>query len=266
MIQECQLLIFDVLRIEVGKKDYLPRYVAEAIEREYAKKVELEKLYAESKISYEELHLQKVKVNSIYGATVKKIKDFKDSCKDPFLTPQWGVATSAFARKNLLKVASKVSNWLYSATDSIYCEDCEENAVIVDNFNDKCRTKIKDYCIKNCLDYDIFRDLGTYQAKEVIKKFYCLGKGTYMYTTVSGVFKITACGITTEYGEEAYHLKKLKAGKKVRLMYNHDITRCVIDGVEFISNGSSYDDYVDGDSIEFLSAMYYTVLINRRYI
>ena len=257
----CKVFTYEVIDLVVGKKDYLPRYIAEVIEEEYAKKVMLER----SGASKAEIDLQKIRVNSIYGATVKRILgNFVTARDNAFLTPQWGMQTSAYARYNLLSVALEVRNWLYSDTDCVFCEDCLKNARIIDDFNDKCRTIVMMYCMKNGLDFDIYKDLGQFKLKHKIKKIKILGKKTYMYTTTHNDFVLKASGITYPYGEEAYTLNKLKSGKKVLGEITDEKTSCVIDGIEFVSYGSYYDKNVDGDSFEFLGKMYVASLIKRR--
>lgn len=262
----CTILNYDCVKLLVGKKDYLPRYVSSVIEEEYAKKVELERLLTLGLATKEQVKLQKIKVNSIYGATVKKIlSNFTYERDNAYLAPQWGIETSAFARKNLLAVALQMKNWLYSDTDSIYCEDCISNAKIVDEFNNNCKMNIYEYCLKNGLDFKIFKTLGSFQAKTFIKKMKIIGKKTYMYTTTDGDFVLKASGIVNEYGEEAYNMNKLPAGKKVLGKLNKNRTSCTIDGVTYTSNGSYYDKNVDCDSLEFLGELVMTSeLIKRR--
>ena len=252
----CTILTYKCLDLKVGKKDYLPRYVASVIEDEYAKKVELERLKSIGLATSEQVKLQKIKVNSIYGATVKKITDFIMEKDIAYLTPHWGIETSAFARKNLLSVALQLDNWLYSDTDSIFCEDNFKNGVIINEFNKNCKAKVKAYCDRFNLCYDIYKELGTFKIECIIKKMKILGKKTYMYTTVDNDFYLKASGIITNYDESAYNLDKLSAGKKVIGKLNRNKTSCVIDGVTYISNGSYYDKNIDTDSMEFIAEVY----------
>ena len=268
-----KLVDYTVKKIWVGKKDYLPRYVASVIEEEYAKKVEL-KPY---KNKYpEKYHLQKIKVNSIYGSTVKKKKKFdkfKELRESAYLAPQWGILTSAYARKKLLLVASKLKNWYYSATDSIFCEDSLENAKVIDEFNKECLENVIQYCLRNGLDIKTFKDLGQFKVEVLIKKMLILGKQQYMYTTVDGEFCMQASGIPkgkyTE--EEAYKLKPrgdrdkehiISSGDKIYGRENHNITTCTINGRTYTSNGSYYDQRVS--EFGFFGLAYIASLIKKR--
>lgn len=257
----CDIFVYKVIELLVGKKDYLPRYIAEVIEEEYSKKVMLER----SGASKAEIALQKIRVNSIYGATVRRILGYYVTARDyAVLAPQWGMQTSAYARYNLLSVALELRNWIYSDTDCVFCEDCIKNAKIIDDFNEKTKNTVMLYCIKNGLDFDTYKDLGQFKLKHTIKKIKVLGKKTYMYTTTDGQFVLKASGITTQYGEEAYQLDKFSRGHIIEGDFNFKKTTCVIDGIEYVSNGSYYDKKVDGDSFEFLGKIYLSSLIKRR--
>ena len=252
----CSIFNYKVLDLQVAKKDYLPRYLAQVIEEEYAKKVEMERLYKLGLVSKEQVKLQKIKVNSIYGATVKKLLDYTVEKDIAYLTPHWGIETSAFARKNLLLVANKLDNWIYSDTDSIFCEDNFKNASIVDSFNHLCKHKVKDYCEMNNLDFETFKELGSFKVECKIKKMKVIGKKTYMYTTTDNEFFLKASGVVLNYGEEAYNMKKLLAGKKVIGKLNKDYTYCEINGKKYSSNGSYYDKNVDLASKEFIAEVF----------
>ena len=234
----CKVLEYECISMEIAKKDYLPRYIAEIIEKEYAKKVELE----QNKPNSPELRLQKIIVNGIYGSTVKKIQtDFLTEKSNVFLSPYWGVYTTSYARNNLLLLANKLINWLYTDTDSIYCKECEENYKLIKEYNKNIAKKVYNYCNKNNLNYDIFCELGKFIKKGVYKRFKANGKKQYMHTDIYGNFKLIASGITKEYGEEAYELKELERGI-VKVGYiNTDKTECEINGIKYYSNGSYFE-------------------------
>ena len=234
----CNNIDYECVSMEIAKKDYLPRYIAEIIENEYIKKVELE----QTKPNSPELRLQKIIVNGIYGSTVKKIQtDFLTEKNNAFLSPYWGVLTTSYARKNLICLANQLINWLYTDTDSIYCKECEENYKIIKEYNKNIAKKVYNYCNKNNLNYDIFCELGKFVKKGVFKRFKANGKKQYMHTDIFNNFELVASGITKEYGEEAYTLNELERGT-VKVGYiTEDITECEIDGVKYYSNGSYFE-------------------------
>lgn len=253
LITGCKTLEFDVLSLDVAKKDYLPEYMRKVIEEEFIKKELLGTI------------IQKKKVNSIYGATVKKFEenDFKDQRDNAFLAPHWGIETAAYARKNLVRLALKLNNWLYTDTDSIYCEDNEKNAIIIDEYNTEVENRVKEYCTKFGADFDKLKDLGKFMFKKAIKKMKINGKKQYMYTDIDDKFELIASGIPEgKYGEEAYDIPKLSAGKRKKIDYNPEKTSCTIDGVTYESNGSGY--IRDMDEFEFIGASYLSDLLTRR--
>ena len=268
-----KLVDYEVKKIWVGKKDYLPRYVASVIEEEYAQKVLLKPYKNEYPEKY---HLQKIKVNSIYGSTVKHyFGKFNDERNNAYLAPQWGILTSAYARRKLLFVASQLKNWYYSATDSIFCEDCIENATVIDKFNEECLKNVTYYCIKNGLDLTTFKHLGQFKVEVLIKKMLILGKQQYMYTTVDGKFCMQASGIPKDKytEEEAYKLKsrfssdkehRISAGTRVAGRFNENKTSCTINGKTYTSNGSYYDKNVNDYQICCIA--YLTSLLKKKGI
>lgn len=253
LINGCKTLEYDVLSLDVARKDYLPEYLRKVIEEEYIKKEATGTI------------IQKKKTNSIYGATVKKYEedDFTLERDNAYLAPHWGIETAAYARKNLISLALKLDNWLYSDTDSIYCEDNENNAIIVDEYNNNVDLKIKEYCNKFNSDYDKLKDLGKFMFKKSIKKMKINSKKQYMYTDNDNHFELIASGIPEGmYGEEAYDIPKLSAGKRKIVKFNPEKTSCNINGTTYESNGSGY--IRDMDEFEFIGASYLSDLITRR--
>lgn len=261
--EACDLLEYEIQYIQVAKLDYLPSYLREVIQDEFIKKVELENSCEDKDI----VNIQKKKVNSIYGATVKRIqeKDFAAIKDSAFLAPQWGIETTAYARKNLLNLALKLNNWLYTDTDSIYSENSESNFEILMNYNNSIMSKTEEYCNKFGLDFEIFKHLGVFMFKEDIVKMKILGKKQYMYTNRDGKFECVASGIPKgKYGEEAYELDKLKAGSANLLEWNPESTVCEIDGQIYESNGSGYYENYDSDSQEYMQRVFLNILLKRR--
>ena len=160
-------------------------------------------------------------------------------------------------------MALKLDNWLYTDTDSIYCEDNEKNAIIIDEYNKEVENKVKNYCTKFGADFDKLKDLGKFMFKKAIKKMKINGKKQYMYTDINDEFTLIASGIPEGlYGEEAYDLKKLSAGKRRIVKYNPEKTSCTINGTAYESNGSGY--IRDMDEMEFIGISYLSDLVTRR--
>lgn len=237
--------------IVVSKKDYLPRYVAEVIEQQYIEKVKNPSV------------LNKIKVNSIYGATVKKVTDFTEYKKNPILAPQWGVLTTSYARKNLLELAIRMKNWLYTDTDSIICEFCEDNEHLVNLYNAITQNKVYQYCKINGLDFDLFKDLGTFKQKKIMTKFKANSKKQYMYTLEDGTFKFKGSGINGHNDESAYE-GNIDTGYKIRHHISDKKVSRVIDGVLYISNGFYYETQGRLDDLTEMAATFIEVESKRR--
>lgn len=253
LIKGCKTLEYDVLSLDVARKDYLPEYMRNVIEEEYIKKEAVGTL------------IQKKKVNSIYGATVKKFneEDFKSQRDNAYLAPHWGIETASYARRNLIKLALQLDNWLYTDTDSIYCEDNEKNAIIIDEYNKEVERKVKAYCDKFGSDFEKLKDLGKFMFKKSIIKMRINNKKQYMYTDSNGQFTLKASGIPEGmYGEEAYDMPKLKAGTRKNIAFNPEKTSCTINGTTYESNGSGY--IKDINDFEFIGLSYIEDYMTRR--
>jgi len=123
--------------------------------------------------------------------------------------------------------------------------------------------KIKEYCNKFGSSYENLKDLGKFMFKKSIKKMKINSKKQYMYTDINDEFTLVASGIPEGlYGEEAYDLPKLSAGKRKIVKYNPEKTSCTINGITYESNGSGY--IRDMDEMEFIGASYLSDLLTRR--
>ena len=225
----CRIDTCKCLSLKIAKKDYLPQYLREVIEEQY-----IEKVKNPTKIN-------KIKVNSIYGATVKKIDidDFTIEKHNATLAPQWGILTTSYARKNLLELAYRIKTWLYSDTDSIYCKIDAKNKLMIDVYNLKVHQKVKEYCKKFDLDFELFKDLGQFKLKNKICKFKANGKKQYMYTLEDGKFVFKGSGINGKNDESAYE-GKIDTGYKTIGHISDEVSETYIEGKYYKSNGSYY--------------------------
>lgn len=239
------------VELYVSKKDYLPQYLREIIEEEYIKKIN-----SNSKI-------QKKKVNAIYGACVKKMVKYNEERKKPSLTPQWGILTASYARYNLLITAQNLKCWLYSDTDSIYCEYCEENIQKIEEINTKIDNNIRKYCNKFNSNYELLQDLGKFKTKKIMNKFKANSKKQYMYTTIDGKFEFKGSGINVNNDESAYY-GNIHTGYKVIGHINKEITEIEINGKKYISNGSYYTTKIGNDDINGQAEMWLNYKISER--
>lgn len=210
----------------------LPKYLLDECVRQYIKKVEL-------KGDEEAYNLQKPIVNGIFGDCIRNYdeKTFNHNMKYASLAPQWGIWCTSYARKNLLKLATKVTGWIYSDTDSIYCFDTPENRQLMKEYNDEVDIKLQAFCKKYGYDYEKLKDLGKFKIEKEITKFKALTQKVYMYKTKKGEFKLVAAGLnqqTITVNENLFNQKKLDYGSRL---------------FKVITDNSYYEEWKHGDDL-----------------
>lgn len=192
----------------------LPKYMLDEIVKQYIKKVDLKD------VDEEAYNLQKPVVNGIYGDCIRDYSTeamFYDAQRKPSVAPQWGIWCTSYAKKNLLKLATKVEGWVYSDTDSIYCFDNEYNRKLVQEYNEEVRKNLLEFCSLYGYDYDKLKDLGTFKVEKTIRKFRAINQKLYMYETTDGKFKLTAAGLdqsTIEVSSDLFNHKRIDWGTR----------------------------------------------------
>lgn len=193
--------------------DHLPKYMLDETVKQYIKKVALK----EDKEAYD---LQKPIVNGIYGDTIRDYDEeaFNHARRNSAVVPQWGIWTTSYAKKNLLKLATKVEGWMYSDTDSIYCYDNDFNRALLNDYNRRATMKVKEFCEEFGYDYEKLKDLGTFKIEKKIKRFRAITQKVYMYETTDGEFKLTAAGLnqsTIAVDKSLFDKRKLDYGQRL---------------------------------------------------
>ena len=203
--------------------EYLPEYVRETIINEYVKKEALK--YSGNENAYQ---VQKAALNSLYGSTIRNldsIEAYKNDYKNAIICPQWGIWTTAYCKKYLLGLATKIDGWYYSDTDSIYCKDTEENRKLIEEFNANIRAKTKAFCEKFGYDYNKLKKIGTFEIKNEIKKFKAIKQKIYMYTTNDDrlILKAAGCNKREEIlNDDIYYLDKIPVGERTFGFFTED--------------------------------------------
>lgn len=255
----------ECLYLEAYKLDYLPKYVRDRLVIEYIKKSEIDE------DTQPELYsVQKKVLNGIYGNTIKKLlfDNYKKKASKAYLAPQWGIWTTSYTKQLLLGLALKVSTWLYSDTDSIYCAYSEDNLALLEEYNKKITTHVASICSKFDLDYSKLKDLGKFDLKHKIKKFKALCQKEYLYTTevkeidevtgeevIKDVIIVKAAGCNKEQmrvNDNLYNLDKLPVGNRSKIFIQPEDRSCTIGGVTYTSKGSCYEVPLTGDDARLM--------------
>ena len=209
----------------------------------------------------------KCDLNGIYGVTVKQIdsKIYSDKKKFASVAPQWGIWTTSYAKKNLLDLALSLEDgtWYYSDTDCIICQNNEYNRQKIREYNKKIRQNVAEFCNKYDFDFTKLEKLGQFCIEKEIKKFRSIATRLYMYTDKENNFTLKASGLNQDnedfvLDEEFwYNCREPKYGKRKIYKTTNELTKCVINGKEYISDGSYYEVNCDLDNpMEFIEAFY----------
>lgn len=202
--------------LEQYEMQSVPRYVMDRLITEYIKKSEISE--EETPILY---HLQKVVLNGIYGNTIKKVDnedDYKTLKKTNALAPQWGIWTTSYTKKLLLGLATKLTGWYYSDTDSIYCLDTPENRDIIKAYNEEIAKRVEAFCNQYGYDFEKLHALGSFELKYEIKKFKALKQKEYLFTTTDDKMIVKAAGCNKDemkLDDNLYNMRVLPVGTRV---------------------------------------------------
>lgn len=157
----------------------LPKYYLDALVDAYIAKATAK--------DEKEKAIRKPILNGFYGDTIRKYdteEEFWETRVDPILSPLWGICTTAYAKKYLLKLALRVDGWYYSDTDSIICKDTPENRKHLENFNAEIMAMVKVFCEQNGYDYEKLKKLGTFKVEAEIVKLKVWACKTYCYKKI----------------------------------------------------------------------------------
>ena len=251
---------FDGLYIDnfkFSRKRYLPAELRNQILHYFELKSKLKGV----KGSEYEYIKSKNKLNSIYGMTVTDIlhdeflfengeyvvKEKNDISKyydsrNNFLTYQWGVFVTAYARKRLQEAIDLVGS------DVVYCDtDSVKYVGKHDDVFDKLNKDVIKHCQKNKIVNYVDIDgkhysMGQFDKEKTYDKFITMGAKKYAYeidgqigVTVSGLSKKDgATELTEKGGLSAFRLGEVfhKSGRTVAYYNNEEINKITVDGVE----------------------------------
>lgn len=265
IIRETYIADMKIKELYVAKKKMLPIELREKIKEYFYQKSTLkgmtEKAYEYAK--------SKNRLNGIFGMTVTDIikdewcydikegwylknADAKKSLKryyenqNSFLSYQWGVWVTAYARQNLRKgLKITKSDTLYVDTDSIkYINDHEDGFRA---YNQKVLEKIKETDIKPMVIYnDRTYTMGTMDDDGSYEEFRTWGAKKYCYR-VNGKYKTTVAGLGKEAGSSYINKKGVLAfcpgtvfypsGRMTAVYGDDDVHTITVDGCTFTTAG-----------------------------
>lgn len=195
----------------IAKRGRLPDYLLKLVVKYYQLKNEFKSQGKKDTLDY---MLTKQKLNSFYGMTVTKIvrqelefdsitlefskipseKPWFTVVNKSFLSPYWGIWITAHARNRLLTMiyqitqnSGKISDVIYSDTDSIYIRNYEKHRKIIEEFNNEIQKK-------NSKFPEGFETLGTFELDGLYDEFKCLGAKRYMKKR-NGLYHATIAGV-----------------------------------------------------------------------
>lgn len=304
---ECRIANF-----RIYKKDYLPKEIILSIIKLYQDKTVLKGVKGKEA----EYQLSKGLLNSVYGmmvtsiirddiiyednewktepADVQKSIDKYNKSRRRFLFYPWGVACTAYARRNIWSgILEFKQDYIYSDTDSIKCLNLKDHERYITSYNKLCERKLKAMCKHYDIDYDLLlpktikgeiKPLGVYDHDGHYTKFKTLGAKRYMVLednnlsiTVSGVNKKTAIPFLLEKhtAEECFNI--FNEGLFIPPDQTGKLTHCYIDkeykgtvtdymGVKYdyhmlsgiYLEAAGYDFDISMDYINFLKGYFYT--------
>lgn len=228
------------------------------------------------------------------AADVQKSIDKYNKSRRRFLFYPWGVACTAYARRNIWTgILEFKQDYIYSDTDSIKCLNLKDHTRYIDSYNRMCERKLKAMCKHYDIDYNLLlpktikgetKPLGVYDHDGHYTKFKTLGAKRYMVLedgqlsiTVSGVNKKTAIPFLLEKNtaEECFNI--FNEGLFIPPDQTGKLTHCYIDkeyegtvtdymGVKYdyhmlsgiYLEAAGYDFDISMEYINFLKGYFYT--------
>lgn len=245
--------LMDVLQIDSLECTWLYEYEMADLPKYFIDEI-VESYILKATATKEEKPFRKPILNAWYGDTIRKYdteEDFWPTRVHPSVSPLWGIFITAYAKKWLLKLASKVKGWYYSDTDSIICLDTPENRALLAEFNKTVQAKVKIFCDKYGYDYEQLKALGTFKVEAEIKRLKVWTTKTYAYEKTDDDVVLKAAGLhqKEKVDSSIFNKTELDYSGKVYPMSTRDHAECDIDGIHYESDGS-YFEYTPKTKLE----------------
>ena len=190
-----------ILYAKSAYKKPLPDYLTQAIAFFYRRKSELKKQLKTNSTEALKKEYLKIKgmLNSCYGMCVSRLnttdilynddgkweevegKPYDEIIKKQFLSPYWGIYVTAYCRERILTAFKMIgANALYGDTDSV--KVLGDYSDIFNNINSEIMEINRKICTRLKLDYNLYRDIGTFDNEGTYTQFKTYGAKRYVYT------------------------------------------------------------------------------------
>lgn len=247
--------------------DYLPKKLIDVILEFYIKKQNLKPLKDTLKKEYD---LIKVELNGVYGDTIRVLEDadaFKSYYKTAVLAPQWGIWTTSYCKRAIVKLGKQLDGWLQSNTDSIKCLDTPRNRKLIDETNEEIRSKLKVFAEKFGYDYNIIKDLGTFDIEAELTRLKMWHANMYVYKTKDGKIEAKTSGCakkTLPTDDSIFDLEEIPGGEKVCGFMTTRPGKFDYKDLHFANDGSYYELRAKDKEGEDLLKILNLVSINKK--
>lgn len=249
----------EVVQCMVAQKDFLPPEYRAVIQDYYNKKTSLKGddseegkyIYMKSKnmlnsvygmSATDPIH-QEIKYNGgdyiRMGYELMDCEEIEKALKSAAFPYQWGVYTTAYARKQLQDAIKLCGDKLvYCDTDSVKTL----GAVNIDSLNDGLRKKAESVGAYADDMHGIRHYIGVFEDDGHYKQFITQGAKRYAYIKDDGKMGVTVAGVSTQINEETgipFAVEELKTLKRFRV------------GMEWIKAGGTMAVYNDNDNYDY---------------
>lgn len=176
---------FEINEYYVSDRGPLPEYVTSVAEELYAAKALAAK-------GSKERTWAKSLTEHVYGAMDSPVYGDKSWVKvktEAVACPYWAIWMVSHARFALMTTAAALgTDFVYADTDSLFFKNPYLHVQLIEQYNRNMQAKVELYCLKHGLDFELYKELGTFKYEEdatpdhfTIIRFKSCGPKRYIY-------------------------------------------------------------------------------------
>ena len=175
---------FEINEYHVADRGPLPEYVTSVAEELYAAKAvaakgSKERTWAKALTE----HVYGAMDSPVYGKTWAKVRN------ESVASPYWAIWMVSHARFALMTTAAALgTDFVYADTDSLFFKNPYLHVQLIEQYNRNMQAKVELYCLKHGLDFELYKELGTFKYEEdatpdhfTIIRFKSCGPKRYIY-------------------------------------------------------------------------------------